>query len=245
MKIAFLDSGVGGLTILASTLKNLPLHDYTYLADTKNFPYSEKSESELNTILAKHVKSLVDGGIQLIVLACNTATVTSLKNLRKKFPETIFVGTVPPLAVAANQTPTGSKILVLATKNTAHSLYLANLIKAFPSHNFEVVGSTYLVKNIEKGDSKAIEKELQVIKEGVGEIGGIVFGCTHFPYMESEINEVFGSVKTFSSTGGVVKRIKHLVKSHPKSKPHIKFENYSGPHNLQSWLTKAFKLRAE
>ena len=82
MKIGLFDSGIGGTTILESVKQILPQAEYHYIADSKNCPYGEKSDEELEAIVSKNVEALRDWGADLFVIACNTATTSCLSFLR-------------------------------------------------------------------------------------------------------------------------------------------------------------------
>ena len=99
-KIGLFDSGLGGLSILKELVKELPNEDYLFYEDSINNPYGSKTEEELLEITSKIVDYLLESGCKIIVIACNTATTSCMKKLREKYPNTIFVGTVPAIKVA-------------------------------------------------------------------------------------------------------------------------------------------------
>ena len=82
MKIGFLDSGIGGLSVLHDLLTRMPMGEYLYYADSENAPYGEKSEEEIYSLVARGVDFLISRGAGAIVLACNTATSVAAKRLR-------------------------------------------------------------------------------------------------------------------------------------------------------------------
>ena len=90
--ICFFDSGIGGATILREVLKLLPNEGYIYYADSINNPYGEKSKEELFSIVDKVISKLLEYDPKVIVCACNTATAMVLEDIRKKYPNIIFVG---------------------------------------------------------------------------------------------------------------------------------------------------------
>lgn len=217
MKIGVFDSGKGGYTIYDPLKKQLPQHQYIYLADSKNSPYSEKTIEELHQICQENAQSLINKGCQVVVVACNTATVTSLEYLRQQFPQTKFVGTVPAVKPAAEQTSSGGHVLVMATKNTVNSQYLHNLIKPFQDQTrFSFLGSTKLVELIETNDQEGIKQLLTKVLHPYlkDKVEAVVFGCTHFPLVQEQIQEVLGyTVKFFSSTQGVIDQVKRVTQS--------------------------------
>ena len=99
-KIGVFDSGLGGLSILKELKRLLPNEDFLFYEDSINNPYGEKSEDELFEITSNIVNYLLENNCKMVVVACNTATTCCMKRLREKYPDTIFVGTVPAIKVA-------------------------------------------------------------------------------------------------------------------------------------------------
>ena len=85
------DSGIGGITILNSIKKILPNENIIYFSDNFNSPYGNKSKKEILKLSVKNTKFLIDKGCKIIVVACNTATTNSIKELRSEF-KIPFVG---------------------------------------------------------------------------------------------------------------------------------------------------------
>ena len=82
--IGIIDSGVGGLTIASGLIKKLPYESIIYVADSKNCPYGEKSAKEIYNLSKKMINFLLRKQIKMLVVACNTITLTSIKKLRKE-----------------------------------------------------------------------------------------------------------------------------------------------------------------
>ena len=100
--ILIYDSGIGGLTTFSNIIELCPKQNYIYFADTKNAPYGNKCKSELQLLILKNIKSLLKKyNIKLIVLACNTATTSSILFLRKELPIPI-IGTEPNIKSPQN-----------------------------------------------------------------------------------------------------------------------------------------------
>ena len=86
MKIAFFDSGVGGLTIFKEAFKSIKA-DYIYFADNLNTPYGIKSKETVKKIVIENVKKIINYGADIIVIACNTATSVAINDLRENFKD--------------------------------------------------------------------------------------------------------------------------------------------------------------
>ncbi|MBD3279265.1 MAG: glutamate racemase [Candidatus Pacebacteria bacterium] len=213
MKIGVIDSGLGGFSILDRLITKLPFLDYYYLADQQHCPYSEKSPVKLQQLAAQQVEFLLNQGCELIVLACNTLSVTSLAFLREKF-KVPFIGTVPAVKLASEKLPQGSRVLVLATVNTTNSDYLRQLIKPLQSRTkFILLGSTVLVEYIEAWQPSKTQAECErLIQQLPHKIEAVVFGCTHFPFIKMQLSHALSySVWYFDSGAGVAKRLKSLL----------------------------------
>lgn len=217
MKIGLFDSGIGGTTILEAIKKLLPDEEYKYIADTKNCPYGEKTDSELREIVSNRARELADWGAEIIVVACNTATTGYINYLRKQFPNIDFVGTEPAIKVA---TDSGAKnILVLATPNTILSSRTHDLIKRNqkPGQHIELLACPGLADIIEKyGPAYDHEPIIDFLQETFSHIDKngvdtIVLGCTHYPLIKDDIRFFFPHAKFVDSSDGVARRVKSLV----------------------------------
>lgn len=152
---------------------------------------------------------MLDFGCEAIVVACNTATVMALGELRREWPKVPFVGTVPAVRPASLLTPAHSTIVVLATKNTVESAALQNLLQPYQFQtNFELVGTTDLVRYIEAADWQTAQREVESLLAPYASATGVVLGCTHFPLVAAEIQQAIGSpVPFFFPNEGVSNRL--------------------------------------
>lgn len=216
MKIGLFDSGLGGTTILESVKNLLPDEDYRYIADSKNCPYGEKSDQELNQIVSKNVKTLKNWGAKIIIIACNTATTKCIKYLRKKYPELYFIGTEPAIKLAAS---TNAKhILVMATPGTIQSERTKALLQENqkPGQNIKLLPCPGLADVIEKN---YITKNFQPIIEHLQKLfqnlslspDVIVLGCTHYSLIKNLIQPFFKNAKLIDGNDGVARQAQELV----------------------------------
>ena len=132
MIIGVFDSGKGGETVLREIKKRLPQETYIYFADSKNCPYGEKTQAELEEIVSEATEYLLARGAELIVVACNTATTRAITFLREKYKNVPFVGTEPAIKKACEETEVKddeeAKIVLLCTPATAKSERTRELI---------------------------------------------------------------------------------------------------------------------
>lgn len=215
--ILFIDSGLGGLSTLAETIKLLP-NDYIYFADNLNAPYGAKSIDFLRRRLCEIIEFFtVKYDISIIVLACNTATTTCVSFLRKQYPNLCFVGTEPAVNLAKKQG--FSNISVIATPQTISQLNHQNL------GNCRLIKLKSLAKNIEHFllfkdylSKLKIYSTIYHLKRTIGSCNCLVLGCTHYPLLKSAFEKIL-NFPIIDGNKGVSNRIYSL---HPK-----KHKNYN------------------
>lgn len=212
--IGVLDSGIGGLTVWREIAKELPSESTVYIADSKNVPYGTKTPDEIHELSRKLVQFLLKNKVKLIVVACNTITVTSLDKLRKEFPQIPIVGTVPVVKTAVEKTKKG-KIGILSTVRTAQSQYQKYLIKKF-ARDLEVlnIGTDKLVPLIERGNNSMIQiilhKELKPFVDAKVDV--LALGCTHFPLIKDKIKKILGpKVFVLDSGPAIARQVRRVL----------------------------------
>lgn len=216
MKIGVFDSGIGGLTVLKEVRKLLPEYDYIYYGDSKNNPYGNKPEEELFSIVVEIVEFLIMKGCKLIVIACNTATTRCRKRLIEKYPDIIFVGVVPAIKVACDNDY--KNILVLATPSTVSSSRVREIIDSSRKINQQIylLSCDGLANAIENEDYELVDKLLYYYcNEYVNmDIDCVVLGCTHYPLIEKNIQNIFPSSKIINGNLGVAREVERQLVNH-------------------------------
>src|SRR5581483_1018158 len=104
--IGVFDSGVGGFTILSALRQELPHENYIYFGDTAHLPYGTRTEEDITELALQCCRFLLEQGVKLIVVGCNTASQAALNTLRATF-SIPFVGVVPAVKPAARITRNG------------------------------------------------------------------------------------------------------------------------------------------
>lgn len=221
MKVGVFDSGVGGLTVLKELLKELDFVDFIYYGDSFNSPYGTKTIEEIQELCYKISKFLITKNVDLIVIACNTATVASLDYLKEKFPTLPIIGVINPGAKMALKESKNRKIGVLSTPLTAKTNAYKNAIINL-NENYEVYqqGCELLCPMIEKG-WKDDEESHNILKSYIEElpedIDTLILGCTHYPFLEEKIktithcNIVNPAKETAKLVGEQLKKIKNVA----------------------------------
>jgi len=213
--IGVFDSGVGGLSILLEIQKELPCETSIFVADQAYVPYGRKSKEELIERVGKIMDFFVKKEVKAVIVACSTATVYTIDEMRKRYRMPI-IGTVPVIKVIARMTRSG-KTAVFSTPATANSQYLEDLIQKFaPNIEIKKIGGSNLEELIEEGDlnNPEIKKRLEfhlipLLKDGVD---AIALGCTHYPFLKEKIQRIVGQkVKIVDSGGAVARRLKEVL----------------------------------
>lgn len=207
--VGIFDSGIGGLTVLREIHRQWPGESCIYLADALEAPYGNKEPSFIRARCERLVEFLLGREAKAIVVACNTASVVALAQLRERF-SVPFVGIVPAVKPAAQITRVG-KIGVMATPATARSRPLAELIQQFTLGAIVITEPCEgLAELIEAGDLDGphIDSLLRrcldrMLAEGVDVIA---LGCTHYPLARPAVQRVCGPHVTLVDPSDAVAR---------------------------------------
>lgn len=213
--IGIIDSGVGGLSIASKLIQNLPSESFIYLADSKNCPYGSRSKEEIFKLSEKMIDFLINKNIKLLVIACNTITVTNIDNLRDKYLNLPIAGTVPVIKTAVKETK-NKKIGIFSTKATAESNYQEKLINDFAKGVGVInIGSSDLVSLIEKLDFKVIDKILnnELVPFKSLDIDVLALGCTHFPLIKDKIKKFLPKVLILDSSEAIVRQVRRILEN--------------------------------
>jgi glutamate racemase len=199
MKIGVFDSGVGGITVLSELKKKLPPSvRFVYLGDTAHVPYGPKSSAQIQKLSVDAVEILKSKGIDVLVVACNTAASHAMPAIRAVMAPIPVFGVVEPGIQAAlsalKELKKGSPLLVLATRATVRSqayskaLKKVRLRKSAPISIFEQA-CPLLVPIIEEGwlDHPVLHQTIaQYVKPFLKKKPGVaLLGCTHYPWIHS------------------------------------------------------------
>lgn len=190
-RLLVFDSGVGGLSVTREIRRSLPDAEIVYVADDAGFPYGEWESGALVDRVVTVMSGLIDRFTpEAVVIACNTASTLVLPVLRARFTVP-FVGTVPAIKPAAEQTKSGL-VSVLATYGTMQRDYTRELIQSFARDcDVRLVGSSRLASLAETFMRDAVVDDAAILTE-IGpafvENDGrrtdtIVLACTHYPFL--------------------------------------------------------------
>jgi glutamate racemase len=235
-RILLFDSGMGGLTVARSVRHELPFAHLVYSADNAAFPYGAWEEQALvDRILFVLERLIARVEPDIVVIACNTASTIALSALRERFGVP-FVGTVPAIKPAAQQTKSGI-VGVLATPGTVKREYTQTLIQDFASHcRVELHGAPRLAEMAEL-KLKGVPVDLDELKAEIApvfaeEMGRrtdvVVLGCTHYPLLTDEMAKVEPwVVRYIDPAPAIARRVADVLKGVRLAEP----TKHVPPHN--------------
>lgn len=205
--IGVFDSGVGGLSVAKKIRQALPHEDILYIADSAYAPYGNKSQQFIEQRSKALVQFMLEQHAKAIVVACNTATLSAIQQLRATFQVPI-IGVEPGIKPAVAQTKSGV-IGVMVTTRTAQAENFHELVKRFSENvRIEVQACDGLVEQVEKGDLTSAETRtlllryvMPLLNKGVDTIA---LGCTHYPFLMPVIKEIAGAGVDIIETGSAV-----------------------------------------
>lgn len=210
--ILVFDSGVGGLSVYREVKKLLPNAHYIYVFDNEAFPYGEKSEEFIINRVYQIVNVVAkQQPLTLVIIACNTASTVSLPNLRAHFSFPV-VGVVPAIKPATKLTRNGI-VGLLATKGTVNREYTKELIERFATDCKVIsLGSADLVQLAERklhGEQIPLTEVANAVKPWLRmpePPDTVILGCTHFPLLIEELEQVLADGTRFIDSGAAIAR---------------------------------------
>ena len=218
-RILIFDSGIGGLSISDEIQALLPNVAMVYVADNRTYPYGTLSEQALIDRMVNLFPNLIERfQPEAIVIACNSASTLVLEHLRKTTAIPV-IGVVPAIKPAAQRTE-NRVIGLLATPGTVRRAYTDRLVSDFANHCQVIkIGSRELVDEAEKKlrghnvNQSVLRAALQpFLAEPT--LDQVVLGCTHFPFLKSELQAILGEkVQLIDSGEAIARRTRYILSS--------------------------------
>lgn len=189
MKIVIFDTGTGG-ELFSQYFSNLhPKAEIVTVIDRENSPYGGKSKEDIFKLTNKAVQKYI-GKVDVIVLACNTATAVAIDEFREKYPEQVFIGFEPMLKTASKLTKTG-KVMVLATNATMKSDRYKALKLRFSEIDVIEPNCDSWAKLIDNGTFTQKEAK-NALNEQLDGVDVIILACTHYVAASDIVQQVSG-----------------------------------------------------
>lgn len=194
--IGFLDSGVGGLSVIKEVMQRLPNEEIVFIGDSARNPYGNRTKEEVVQFSRELAAFLMSKNIKMLVIACNTATAASLEILKEELPIPV-IGVIEPGSQSAVKESKNNVIGIIGTVSTVNSNEHKKKIEALnPTvkiHTLAVPKFVEIVENNELTSDYAksvIQTELQELKTTA--IDTLILGCTHYPLLETLIQDYLG-----------------------------------------------------
>lgn len=199
--IGVFDSGLGGLTVVKALTEKAKGLSLVYFGDTARFPYGTKSAETVVKYSIENTSFLLSQGAKAIVVACNTATAVALPRLQSLFASTPIYGVIDPAASRAVKVTKRGNIGVIGTNRTIQTQsYTKAIHRLLPEAHVTALACPLLVSLIEDGAPSeeitrlVVREYLRPLKQQ--NIDTLLLGCTHYPLIESVIQEEIGGSVT-------------------------------------------------
>ncbi|PPF88199.1 glutamate racemase, partial [Subtercola sp. Z020] len=193
--IGIFDSGVGGLTVARAIRDQLPNESLLYVGDTAHSPYGPKPLADVRRYALAVLDDLVDEGVKMLVIACNTASAAMLRDARERYSVPV-VEVIQPAVRAAVTATRNHRVGVIGTTATITSRAYNDAFAAAPHLDLFTVACPRFVDFVEAGDTSSPEL-LAVAAEYLSplaeaEVDTLVLGCTHYPFLKGAISVLMG-----------------------------------------------------
>lgn len=193
--IGLLDSGLGGLTVVKKVIEKLPNENTVFIGDQAHMPYGDRSKEDIINLTRKSVEFLLSKNVKIIIFACNTATAAAMSTLQQEVAPQI-IGVIQSGSLAAARTTKNKKVAVIGTQVTINSdAYKKEIKFRDPQIQVTQLATPKLASLVEQQADRATN--LEVVKEQLAplkekDFDTLVLGCTHYPIIQDEIQQVVG-----------------------------------------------------
>jgi glutamate racemase len=212
-RLGIFDSGVGGLTVEKAILERLPGLETLYLGDTARVPYGTKSPEVVTQYSLRNARFLVARGIDLLVVACNTASAVALPALREAL-EIPVLGVVEPGARAAAHASRTGRIGVVGTASTIASGAYQRALRALRPDALVLARACPLfVPLAEEGWTDPADEVVEAVARRYlapmveAGIDTLVLGCTHYPLLRGAIARQLPGVELVDSAAAIAAEV--------------------------------------
>jgi glutamate racemase len=201
--IGIFDSGVGGLTVARAVIDQLPHERVLYLGDTARTPYGPRPIAQVREYALESLDRLVEDGVKMLVIACNTASAAMLRDARERY-EIPVVEVIQPAVRRAVRATRNGRIGVIGTTATISSGAYEDAFAAAQSVEITSAACPRFVDFVERGATfgrqllNLAQVYLQPLIEA--DVDTLVLGCTHYPLLTGVIAGVMGDGVTLISS---------------------------------------------
>lgn len=193
--IGIFDSGVGGLTVARAIRAQLPQESLVYIGDTAHSPYGPKPIADVRRYSIEVLDTLVDQGVKMLVIACNTASAAVLRDARERYDVPV-VEVIGPAVRRAVSTTRNGRVGVIGTVGTIGSRAYQDMLEVNEQLEVFTAACPRFVEFVEAGITGT--PEVLATAEGYlaplrdADVDTLVLGCTHYPFLRGAISYVMG-----------------------------------------------------
>ncbi len=203
--IGVFDSGIGGLTVVRALADRLPRENIVYFGDTARVPYGSKSEDVVREYAIEDASFLVEQGVKMIVVACNTVSAIAIDDLTARFDVPV-IGMISAGAAAALAASQSRRVGVIGTLATIASRAYTRALQAADGATLVVPKACPLFVPLAEEGWGAHPVAAMVAAEYLGpmrndHIDTLILGCTHYPILREVIQHAIGSDVTLVDSG--------------------------------------------
>lgn len=222
---------MGGLNVLKKCVELLPNESFIYLADKANMPYGNKSREDIARAAFNAADTLFSLNCKAVVVACNTATVTAVDDIRALYSTRVVVGLEPAVRPCIKQLGRNGYAVALVTQATYRSDRFNRLLLSCEK-KIVPLAVPELAKLIEDnaGDISRIKDFVRNIFCDYKDAEAIILGCSHYTYITDIIKDIYGgNIKIYDGAEGAAKRLKYCLElsgelaQEGEQKPKIEF----------------------
>ncbi|MBU3994926.1 MAG: glutamate racemase [Actinobacteria bacterium] len=232
--IGVFDSGVGGLTVARAIRDLLPGESMIYVGDTAHTPYGPRPIAEVRRFSLEILDGLVDQGVKMLVIACNTASAAMLRDAHERYDVPV-VEVIGPTVRSAMSITRNGRVGLIGTQTTIQSRVYDDLFSMRPEISLSTQACPRFVELVESGQTSGAEV-LEIAREYLSElvehdIDTLVLGCTHYPFLRGAIGQVVGAdvalVSSDIETAREVYRVlteRDLLRDPTAGEPSLRYE---------------------
>ena len=205
--IGIFDSGVGGLTVARAILDQLPTESTIYIGDTLNTPYGPKPLAAVRAFALEVLDDLVDAGVKMLVIACNTASAAMLRDARERYTLRRGIPVVEVILPAARRAAAATRngrVGVIGTRATIESRAYDDAFAVASHLTLVSAACPEFVELVEAGETSGphvlsvAHRYLDPVRDAG--VDTLVLGCTHYPLLTGAISYVMGEEVTLVSS---------------------------------------------
>ncbi|MCT4577243.1 glutamate racemase [Donghicola sp.] len=234
MAVGIFDSGLGGLTVLDAVSRRLPDVPLVYFGDNAHAPYGVRDADDIYDLTTKAVTRMWDEGVDLVIIACNTASAAALRRMQESFLPTDkrCLGVFVPLIEALTERQWGDNspprqvkvqhVALFATPATVSSRAFQREL-AFRAIGVDVEAQACggVVDAIEEGDmilaEALVRSHVDALKRKMPKPEAAILGCTHYPLMEATFQDALGAdVEVYSQANLVAESLADYLERRPE-----------------------------